>query len=49
MTTMLWNAPSQPWTGGATMDGASLNWRMMVRLADAVAFAQVGIVGLDRH
>jgi hypothetical protein len=49
MTTMLWNAPSQPWTGGATMDGASLNWRMMVRLADAVAFAQVGIVGLDRQ
>ena len=30
----------------ATAD-ASLNRRMTVRLADAVAFAQIGIVGLD--
>jgi hypothetical protein len=47
LTTMLWNAPSKSWTGGATMADASLNRRMTVRLGDAVAFAQVGIVGLD--
>ncbi|HYI84757.1 MAG TPA: hypothetical protein VEX11_16320 [Acetobacteraceae bacterium] len=46
--TMVWNAPSKSWTGGATiMVDASLNRRMTVRLGDAVAFAQVGIVGLD--
>jgi len=45
---MVWNAPSKSWTGGATiMVDASLNRRMTVRLGDAVAFAQVGIVGLD--
>ena len=47
LTTMLWNAPSKSWTGGATMADASLNRRMMVRLADAVAVAQIGVVGLD--
>jgi hypothetical protein len=46
-TTMVWNAPSKSWTGGATMDDASLNRRMTVRLGDAVAFAQIGVVGLD--
>ena len=47
LTTMVWNAPSKSWTGGATMADASLNRRMTVRLGDAVAFAQIGIVGLD--
>ena len=47
LTTMLWNAPSKSWTGGATMAGASLNRRMTVRLGDVVAFAQIGVVGLD--
>ena len=46
LTTMLWNAPSKSWTGGATMADSSLNRRMTVRLGDAVAFAQVGVVGL---
>ena len=47
LTTMLWQAPSKSWTGGATMADTSLNRRMTVRLGDAVAFAQIGIVGLD--
>jgi hypothetical protein len=47
LTTMVWNAPSKSWTGGATMADASLNRRMTVRPGDAVAFAQIGIVGLD--
>jgi hypothetical protein len=47
LTTMLWNVPSKSWTGGATMADASLNRRMTVRLGDAVAFAQIGVVGLD--
>jgi hypothetical protein len=47
LTTMVWNAPSKSWTGGAAMADASLNRRMTVRLGDAVAFAQIGIVGLD--
>jgi hypothetical protein len=47
LTTMVWNAPSKSWTGGATMADASLNRWMTVRLGDAVAFAQIGIVGLD--
>ncbi len=47
LTTMVWNAPSKSWTGGATMADASLNRRMTARLGDAVAFAQIGIVGLD--
>src|SRR5215211_5551369 len=38
---------SKSWTGAATMADASLNRRMTVRLGDAVAFAQIGIVGLD--
>jgi hypothetical protein len=37
------------WTGGATMTDSSLNRRMTVRLGDAVAFAQIGIVGRDRQ
>ena len=47
LTTMVWNAPSKSWTGGATMADASLNRRMTARLGDGVAFAQIGIVGLD--
>ena len=47
LTTMVWNTPSKSWTGGATMADASLNRRMTVRLGDAVAFAQIRIVGLD--
>ena len=47
LTTMVWNAPSKSWTGGATMADASLNRRMTVRLGDAVAFAQIGVVGFD--
>lgn len=47
LITMVWNAPSKSWTGGATMADASLNRRMTVRLGDAVAFAQIGIVGVD--
>ena len=46
-TTMVWNATSKPWTGGAVMDDASLNRRMIVRMADTVAFPQIGIIGLD--
>ena len=47
LTTMQRNVPSKSWTGGATMAASSLNRRMTVRLGDAIAFAQVGIVGLD--
>ena len=47
LTTMVWNAPPKSWTGGAAMADASLNRGMTVRFADAVAFAQIGIVGLD--
>ncbi|WP_149539317.1 pectate lyase family protein [Siccirubricoccus phaeus] len=47
LSTMLWNAPSKAWTGGATMADSSLNRRMTVRLGPAVAVAQIGIVGLD--
>src|SRR5215217_9554804 len=47
LTAMVWNAPSKAWTGGAVMADASLNRRMVVRLGDMVAFAQIGIVGLD--
>ena len=47
LTIMLWNALSKSWIGGATMADASLNRRKTVRLGDAVAFAQIGIVGLD--
>ena len=47
LTTMQWNAPSKAWTGGAVMADASLNRRMTVRLGPAVAFAQIGVVGLD--
>ena len=47
ITTMLWNTPAKAWTGGATMADASLNRRMTVRLGQSVAFAQIGVVGLD--
>jgi hypothetical protein len=47
LTTMLWNAPSKAWTGSAVMADASLNRRMTVWLPEAVAFAQIGIVGFD--
>ena len=40
---------AKSWTGGATMTDSSLNRRMTVRLGDAVAFAQIGIVGRDRQ
>jgi hypothetical protein len=46
LTTMVWNGPSKSWTGGATMADALLNRRMTVRLGDAVASAQIGVVGL---
>jgi hypothetical protein len=46
-TTMQWNVPSKAWTGGAAMADSSLNWQITVRLAEAVAFAQIGIVGFD--
>jgi hypothetical protein len=49
LTTMQWNAPSKAWTGSAVMANASLCRRMTVRLAEAVAFAQIGIVGFDGH
>ena len=49
LTTMVWNAPSKAWIGGAVMADSSLNRRMTVRLEDAVASAQIGIVGLDGH
>jgi hypothetical protein len=45
LTTMVWNAPSKSWTGGATMAGASLNRRLTVRLGDAVAFARASAPG----
>src|SRR5215218_9708652 len=44
---MVWNTPSKSWTGGTTMADSPLNRRMTVRLGDTVAFAQVGVVGLD--
>src|SRR3712207_3438108 len=47
LTTILWNAPSESWTGDATMADASLNRRVTVRLGDAVAFAQIGVVDMD--
>jgi len=47
LTTLQWNSPSKAWTGGAVMADASLNRRMTVRLAEAVAYAQIGIVGFD--
>jgi hypothetical protein len=46
-TTMRWNILSNAWTGSAVMADASLNRRMTVRLAEAVAYAQIGIVGFD--
>jgi hypothetical protein len=39
LATMVWNAPSKSWIGGATMADSSLNRRMTVRLGAAVAFA----------
>ena len=47
LTTMVWNAAPKSWTGAAAMADASLNRGMTVQFADAVAFAQIGIVGLD--
>ncbi|MFZ6762233.1 hypothetical protein [Pseudoroseomonas sp. WGS1072] len=47
LTTLQWNIPSKAWTGGAVMADASLNRRMTVRLAEAVAYAQIGIIGFD--
>jgi hypothetical protein len=47
LTTMLWNASSKSWTGGATMADALLNRRITVGLGDAVALAQIGTVGLE--
>ena len=47
LTMMQWNIPSKAWTGGAVMADASLDRRMTVRLAEAVAYAQIGIVGFD--
>ncbi len=47
LTTMVWNAPFKSWTRGAVMEDAPLNRRMIVRMVDAAAYAQIGIVGLD--
>ncbi|WP_135466493.1 hypothetical protein [Crenalkalicoccus roseus] len=47
LTTMQWNTSSKAWTGGTVTADASLNRRMTVRLAEAVAFAQIGVVGFD--
>ncbi len=47
LSTMLWNAPSRAWSGGAVMADSSLNRRMTVRLGPGVAFAQIGIVSFD--
>ena len=44
LTTMQWNIPSKAWTGGAVMADASLNRRMTVRLAEAVAYAQANAI-----
>ena len=41
------NIPPQAGTGGTGMTDAALNRRMTVRLAEAVAFAQVGVLGFD--
>jgi hypothetical protein len=41
------NILSKAWTGSAVMADASLNRRMTVRLAEAVAYAQIGIGGFD--
>jgi hypothetical protein len=47
LATVLWNVPAKAWTGRAVMAEASLNRRMTVRVAEAVASAQIGIVGFD--
>jgi hypothetical protein len=47
LSTMMWNVPAKAWTGGATMADSALNRRMTVRLGPSVAFAQIGVVGLD--
>ena len=47
LLTMLIGNISYAWTGGTVMADSSLNWRMMVRLGPIVAFAQVGICGID--
>jgi hypothetical protein len=47
LTNPQWNIPFKAWTGGAVMADVSPNRRMTVRLAEAVAFAQIGIVGFD--
>jgi hypothetical protein len=38
LTTKVWNAAPKSWTGAAAMADASLNRRMTVQFADAVAF-----------
>ena len=47
LTTKVWNAAPKSWTGAAAMADALLNRGMTVQFADAVAFAQIGIVALD--
>jgi hypothetical protein len=42
-----WNSASKGWSGGATMDDATLNRRMTLRVGPDVAYAQIGIVGFD--
>jgi len=44
---MQWNTFAKGWNAGAVMADASLNRRQTIRVADGVAFAQVGIVGFD--
>jgi hypothetical protein len=47
LTTPIWSVGSKAWTGGAVMADASLNRRTTVRIGPSVAFAQIGICGLD--
>lgn len=47
LATVLWNGPAKGWSAGAPMDDANLNRRQTIRLGPGVAYAQVGMVGLD--
>jgi hypothetical protein len=47
LTAMQWDMLFKAWTGGAAMAKASPNCRMTVRLAEAVAYTQIDIVGFD--
>ena len=47
ITTMQWNGPAKGWNAGAPMDDANLNRRQTIRVGASVAYAQVGVIGLD--